>query len=76
MAEIRRPPRRFSSTAMRQVRRVRVDDPGFRRGAAAIDYLLGLGVVLPLLLVVIPASRRAMQLVFELTCTLVAWPFM
>lgn len=47
-----------------------------RGGAAAIDYILGLGVVLPLLLIVIPASRRTMQLIFEFTCTLVAWPFM
>ena len=45
-------------------------------GAAAIDYVLGLGVVFPLLFVVLPAGRRIMQLVFEFTCTLVAWPFM
>jgi hypothetical protein len=47
-----------------------------RRGAATVDYVLGLGVVLPLLVVVIPTSRRMMQAVFELACTLVAWPFM
>jgi hypothetical protein len=47
-----------------------------RAGAAAVDYVLGLGVVLPLLAVVLPAGRRIMQLVFEFTCTLVAWPFM
>jgi hypothetical protein len=47
-----------------------------RPGAAAVDYVLGLGVVLPLLVVVLPAGRRIMQLVFEFTCTLVAWPFM
>lgn len=47
-----------------------------RSGAAVVDYLLGLGVVLPLLLIVIPAGRRAMQLVYELACGLVAWPFM
>ncbi len=47
-----------------------------RRGASAVDYVLGLGVVLPLLVVVIPAGRRIMQLVFEFTCTVVAWPFM
>lgn len=47
-----------------------------RRGAATVDYVLGVGVVLPLLVVVIPTSRRMMQAVFELACTLVAWPFM
>ena len=47
-----------------------------RRGASSVDYILGLGVVLPLLVVVIPAGRRIMQLVFEFTCTVVAWPFM
>ena len=61
---------------MHAVRCKRENDHGVRAGAAVIDYILGLGVVLPLLLFVIPASRRAMQLVFELTCTLVAWPFM
>jgi hypothetical protein len=47
-----------------------------RQGAAAVDYVLGLGVVLPLLAVVLPAGRRIMQLVYEFTCTVVAWPFM
>lgn len=47
-----------------------------RRGAATVDFLLGLGVVLPLLVIVLPAGRRAMQLIFELACALVAWPFL
>ncbi|MFO1093529.1 MAG: hypothetical protein U0992_09485 [Planctomycetaceae bacterium] len=47
-----------------------------RRGAAAADYMLVLGVVVPLLFIVLPAGRRAMQLVFELACALIAWPFM
>ena len=47
-----------------------------RRGAAVVDYVLGLGVVLPLLVVVIPTSRQMMQAVFEFACALVAWPFM
>lgn len=50
--------------------------PPRRRGAASVDYILGLGVVLPLLVVVLPAGRRLMQLVYEFTCTVVAWPFM
>ncbi len=47
-----------------------------RRGVAAADYLLGIGIVLPLVLIALPSGRRMMQLVFELMCTLVAWPFM
>jgi len=61
---------------MRSIRSARPPGRKLRRGAATVDYLLGLGVVLPLLLIVIPAGRRAMQLIFELACTLVAWPFL
>jgi hypothetical protein len=46
------------------------------RGAASADYVLGLGVVMPLLLIAIPASRRIMQLVYEFAATTIAWPFM
>ena len=64
---------------MRQVSAITADGrsgAARRSGAAAVDYILGLGVVLPLLVAVLPAGRRIMQLVFEFTCTLVAWPFM
>lgn len=47
-----------------------------RGGFSTLDYVLALAIVLPLLAVILPAGRRAMQLVFEMTCTLVAWPFM
>jgi hypothetical protein len=47
-----------------------------RRGVATLDYILVLGVVLPILAIVIPQGRRMMQLVFEMTCALVSWPFM
>ena len=47
-----------------------------RRGAASLDYILALGVVLPLLTVILPLGRRMMQLVYEMTTTLIAWPFM
>lgn len=47
-----------------------------RRAFSTLDYILALGIVLPLLVVILPMGRRAMQLVFEMTCTLVAWPFM
>jgi hypothetical protein len=47
-----------------------------RRGAATLDYILVLGIVLPILAIVIPQGRRMMQLVFEMTCALISWPFM
>ncbi len=47
-----------------------------RIGAATLDYILALGIVLPLLVVVLPVGKRAMQRVFELSCTLISWPFM
>lgn len=47
-----------------------------RVGAATLDYVLALGIVLPLLVVILPQGRRAMQLVFEMTTTLTAWPFL
>lgn len=62
-----------------QVRQIRDRSDGGQRtrsGIAAVDYMLTLGVLLPLLVVVLPAGRRAMQLIFELACALVAWPFM
>jgi hypothetical protein len=47
-----------------------------RSGEAVLDYILAIGIVLPLLVVILPQGRRAMQLVYEMTTTLVAWPFM
>ena len=64
---------------MRKASATPVDDwrgAAQRYGATAVDYVLGLGIVLPLLAVVLPAGRRIMQLVYEFTCTVVAWPFM
>lgn len=52
------------------------DSRAHRRGAATVDYVLGLGVVMPLLLIAIPASRRIMQLVYEFAAATIAWPFM
>jgi hypothetical protein len=47
-----------------------------RRGFSTLDYILAIGIVLPLLAVIWPQGRRAMQLVYEMTATLVAWPFL
>ena len=47
-----------------------------RRGAAALDYMLVMGIVLPLALVVFYFAPRIISLVYEMTCVLVSWPFM
>ena len=47
-----------------------------RRGAATLDYVLLLAIVLPAAAFVLWASPRIMNLVYEMTCVLVSWPFM
>lgn len=47
-----------------------------RRGIATLDYILVLGVVMPLAIIVIPLGIRAIQLVYEMTSVLITWPFL
>jgi len=47
-----------------------------RRGAATLDYVLVLGIILPLAAIVVPLGKRIIQLVYEMTCVWLAWPFM
>ena len=47
-----------------------------RAGLATLDYFLVLAVVLPLVAFVIDKGIRMIRLVYEMTCVLVAWPFM
>ncbi len=47
-----------------------------RAGASTLDYILVLGVILPLVAFAIPAGKRIIQLSYEMVCTLVAWPMM
>jgi hypothetical protein len=50
---------------------------GFGRlGTAMLDYVLVLGAVLPMLAVSYYYSMRIIRAVYEMTCTLVCWPFM
>jgi len=46
-----------------------------RRGAATLDYILVLGVIVSLAALLIPMSRHAITVVYEIVCSLVAWPF-
>ncbi|HTN76389.1 MAG TPA: hypothetical protein VL096_14120 [Pirellulaceae bacterium] len=47
-----------------------------RRGAATLDYVLVMGVVLPLATFVLWIAPRMMLRVYELLCLIVASPWM
>lgn len=47
-----------------------------RAGVSTLDYILVVGVILPLVAFAIPAGKRIIQLTYEMVCTLVAWPMM
>ena len=47
-----------------------------RRGVATLDYVLLICIVLPMAAMVLWAGPRIMNLVYEMTCVLVSWPFM
>lgn len=46
-----------------------------RAGVASLDYVLVLGVLLPLAVFVMWAGPRMMRLAYEMLCVLVSWPF-
>jgi hypothetical protein len=47
-----------------------------RLGAAALDYALVLGIVLPLMAFILRVGPKIIRLVYEMVSMLVAWPFM
>ena len=47
-----------------------------RRGASALDYVLILAAMLPIVLFIVVKGKRIMQLVWEMLCVLVSWPLM
>jgi hypothetical protein len=47
-----------------------------RRGAATLDYVLVLAVVLPMIAFVLRIAPRIMGLVYEMTSVLISWPFL
>ena len=59
---------------MRALRQQRVNRR--RRGAATLDYVLVLAVILPLVGFLYWAAPRIMNLVYEMTTVLVSWPFL
>ncbi len=47
-----------------------------RVGAAALDYMLLLCVILPLATTMMWVGPRMMRLAYEMVCVLISWPFM
>jgi hypothetical protein len=47
-----------------------------RAGVAALDYVLVLVVILPMLGFTMWAAPRIMSLVYEMDSVLISWPFM
>lgn len=47
-----------------------------RRGVSSLDYVLILGVVLPLVVFIMKIGPRIIRLAYEMVCMLVSWPFM
>jgi hypothetical protein len=47
-----------------------------RGGASSVDYVLVLGVVLPLLGFIMWIGPLILRLAYEMVCVLVGWPFL
>lgn len=47
-----------------------------RRGAATLDYILILGVILPIMAFLWLVGPRIMDAAYDLVCVMVTWPFM
>jgi len=47
-----------------------------RAGLASLDYIMILGIVLPLAAFLFNVGPKIMRLAYEMTCVLISWPFM
>lgn len=47
-----------------------------RRGLSTLDYVLVLGVVMPLAGIVVPTGIRIIRAAYEMVVVMIAWPFM
>ena len=64
-----------SCSAKRRLRPLRITRRQ-RRGAGTLDYVLTMGVALPLIGILYVAGPKMMNLVNRMTTVLVSWPFM
>ena len=60
---------------MRKLRRWNVRRSS-RRGLATLDYVLVLGVILPLAAFLFRVGPTIIRIVYGMVCALVSWPFM
>jgi hypothetical protein len=49
---------------------------GRARSGAALDYVLVLAATFPIVLVIVTRGKRIAQLVWEMLCVQVSWPFL
>jgi len=47
-----------------------------RKGLATLDYVLVLGVILPLAAFLLRVGPRIIRFAYEMVCVIVSWPFM
>ena len=47
-----------------------------RKGLATLDYVLVLGVILPLAAFLFRVGPTIIRLAYEMVCVVVSWPFM
>lgn len=50
--------------------------PAHRRGVSSLDYMLVLGVILPMLVFIFRVGPRIIRLAYEMVSVMVSWPFM
>ena len=64
---------------VQQAKRTEAADPtahvSSRRAASSLDFVLVLAVIFAMAALLIPMSRHAITVVYEIICSLVAWPF-
>ncbi|HUG89836.1 MAG TPA: hypothetical protein VML55_03320 [Planctomycetaceae bacterium] len=64
------------------MRRVRLLDESIRppaahrTGAAALDYVLVLGIMFPLAALVVPTGLRIIRAACDMVSVLISWPFL
>lgn len=72
-------PNQFATTPLTRTSDTKTSLPADRRrkrrGNATLDYVLLMGVVLPMIAFVYWIGPRIMNLVFQLTNALLTWPF-
>lgn len=62
--------------AHRSVGLVRPSRKAGRRGVSALDYVLVLGVVLPMVAFIMGIAPRMIGYAYEMVSVLISWPFM